>query len=169
MSKWIIHNMPKAVINKGFLFSFKKKKTPQVVIQAGNWPCFPLRLLSLSFKRHHSFHPQLFYSQINTVGPWLKIALLALPTWLNSAICQGRCLGFQRYFFLRRIMPKFTGLSKGSSDQHWPHSPEEKSTRHKFHGFPLPLEQGHAQESESSLCCGKDCNFRDKHSTVLAC
>ena len=31
-------------------------------------------------------------------GTWLKIALLALPTWLTSAIGQGCCLVFQGFF-----------------------------------------------------------------------
>lgn len=40
---------------------------------------------------------------------------LALPIWFTGAICQGGYLDFQGFFFfLRIIMSKFTGLSKGS-------------------------------------------------------
>lgn len=97
MSKWITQNMPKVVINKWLLFSFTKNAL-KVVIQPGNWPCFPLRLFSLSFKGHHSCHLQLLYSQLATMGPLLKIARMAPPIWLTSAIRQGRCSWFPGIF-----------------------------------------------------------------------
>ena len=105
-------------------------------------------------------------------GTWLKIALLALPTWLTSAIGQGRCLGFQGFFIylfiylltylliFRRIKSKFTGLSEGSSEQHQPHSTEKKSTR-----LPLPQEQWHAQASQRSPCYELDYSITLRTST----
>lgn len=108
----------------GWLFS--TKEAPRVIIQPGNWPCLPLRLLSLSFKGHHSHYPQLLYSQLATVGPILKTALLALSIWLTKAIFQG---------FLGNTISSSTGcIQEALSSKYW--TPfHGNAAKQKFHGF----------------------------------
>lgn len=118
-------------INGWLLFS--TKEAPTVISQPGNWPCFPLRLLRLSFKRHHSCHPQLLCSQLATAGPLQKTALLALPTWLTKAICQGLRWCFPGIF--RKNHTQLRRLCEGSSEQQGLHSVSQGCCKAKVPWF----------------------------------
>lgn len=168
MSRSIIRNMPKVVINKWLFFNQKKKKKkPRVIIQPGNWPCFPLSLLSLSFKRHHSCHPQLLYSQLAPMGPLLTTARLALPTWLASAVCQGRCAWFLGIFRESHVQMHRVVRGKlwaARTPLHW----REVCTAEILWISSSPRARTCLAIRKLSLLLERvGCNFGDRHGTLL--
>lgn len=85
-------------MGKGLILSLGKKRFP---LSPSSQVTDLVFHAHLSWKKHCSCHPQLLYGQFFTMGPLLKIALLALPTWHTRITSQGHFSWFPEIWGLK--------------------------------------------------------------------